>query len=195
MPRRKKIDIGMDIDNDTLSEIEPSKLAKLNVVITGVINKLSIRDSIGHLAYLIFRERDNLNPFLEYIINNHKMDAYVATRTWYYDREIETLSDEEWIRRSIAVCNVLKSNDRKWHDGYGIKSMLFALLLLSLDDTDKEKHLSIICDFARMLQVTDEEMIDLVNVVKYVFQDDTYEVPMNENVASNIYNVLTMYEK
>ena len=73
--------------------------------------------------------------------------------------------------------------------------MLFALLLLSLDDTDKEKHLSIICDFARMLQVTDEEMIDLVNVVKYVFQDDTYEVPMNENVASNIYNVLTMYEK
>ena len=54
--------------------------------------------------------------------------------------------------------------------------ILYALLVVSVDNTDKEKHLSIICDFARMLMITDEEVRDILEMIKILYDRSDSEV-------------------
>lgn len=81
-------------------------------------------------------------------------------------------------------------NDRKEH----FRFIFLSLMVLAVDDTNKEQYLSAVCDFARMLEITDDEMKDVVNVVKYVLQDETFEQPTNEEVKKYFGSVLRIYE-
>lgn len=51
--------------------------------------------------------------------------------------------------------------------------IFWSLMILAVDDTDKEEHLSLICDFAKMLHIKDSEMMDLVQIVRLVFGKET----------------------
>lgn len=48
------------------------------------------------------------------------------------------------------------------------KFIFWAILILTVDSTNKEEHLSLICDFARMLKISDEEMLDIVKVIQII---------------------------
>lgn len=43
--------------------------------------------------------------------------------------------------------------------------IFWALMVLTVDDTDKEKHLSQICDFSRFLEVDEEEMKNITRLI------------------------------
>lgn len=58
----------------------------------------------------------------------------------------------------------------------GYKFVFWALMILTVDKTDAEEHLSLICDFARMLHISDEEMEDMVNVIKMVYHHEKTEI-------------------
>lgn len=54
-----------------------------------------------------------------------------------------------------------------------IKYLIFwALMILTVDDTDKEEHLSLICDFAKMLKVSDEEIMDIVQIIRVIYHKE-----------------------
>lgn len=42
---------------------------------------------------------------------------------------------------------------------------------LAVDRTDYEERLSTVCDFAVMLGISDDEIADIVQVVRYVYRD------------------------
>lgn len=48
--------------------------------------------------------------------------------------------------------------------------MFWSLMILAVDDEDKEEYLSLICDFAKILKISDEEMMDLVRVIRIIYQ-------------------------
>ena len=48
--------------------------------------------------------------------------------------------------------------------------MFWSLMILAVDDEDKEEYLSLICDFAKMLKISDEEMMDLVRIIQMIYQ-------------------------
>lgn len=73
------------------------------------------------------------------------------------------------------------------------KFVFLALLVVAVDDTNRDEHISTICDFARMLEISDEEMMDLINVVKYIFQDESYEKPETK-VLNYFEYVLKIYD-
>lgn len=50
--------------------------------------------------------------------------------------------------------------------------IFWALMILAVDETDKEKNLSLICDFAKMLHIEDYEMMDIVQIVRLVFDKE-----------------------
>lgn len=57
---------------------------------------------------------------------------------------------------------------------YGRYIFIFwALMILAVDDADKEEHLSLICDFAKMLRINDTEMMNMVQIVRLVFNKET----------------------
>lgn len=184
MPRTKIIDTGLEI---VISEEDASKLAKFQVLIDRVSRKINNdeKDLSNYFVSLIYRkigdkEFDNLNEYASII--STKLDSKaiglggISSSKWWMDKPLYI----------IEICEA---------DEYKYSAMFWSLMVLAVDDTDKEKHLSTICDFARMLDVSDEEMMDLVNVVKYVFQDATYQYPKTKDVADFFSKVLTMYER
>ncbi len=50
--------------------------------------------------------------------------------------------------------------------------IFWALMILAVDDTDKEEHLSLICDFAKMLQIGDEEIMYMVQIIRVVYHEE-----------------------
>lgn len=51
--------------------------------------------------------------------------------------------------------------------------IFWALMILAVDDTDKEEHLSLICDFAKLLRINDTEMMDIVQIIRLIFGKET----------------------
>lgn len=54
-----------------------------------------------------------------------------------------------------------------------INFLFWSLMILAVDDTDKEEHLSLICDFAKMLRISDGEMMDIVQIIRLIFGKET----------------------
>ena len=48
--------------------------------------------------------------------------------------------------------------------------IFWALMVLTVDDTNKEEYLSLICDFSRFLGINDEEMIHIVHLLYVAYQ-------------------------
>lgn len=51
--------------------------------------------------------------------------------------------------------------------------IFWALMILAVDGADKEEHLSLICDFAKLLHIKDTKMMDIVQIVRLVFGKET----------------------
>lgn len=69
------------------------------------------------------------------------------------------------------------------------------MLVLTVDKTDEEEKLSLICDFSRMLKISDEEMMDILQVIKVIYHEQqegfdfkTERVPYIFSRILNLYN-------
>lgn len=49
--------------------------------------------------------------------------------------------------------------------------IFWSMMILVLDKTDLEKHLSIICDFAQLIKISDEEIEEILQVVLFALGD------------------------
>lgn len=72
--------------------------------------------------------------------------------------------------------------------------IFWSLFVLAVDKTDFEEKLSMICDFAKMLQISDEEVMDIVMVIKYIFREETSPKFVSEDIPEIFGEVLKMYE-
>lgn len=73
------------------------------------------------------------------------------------------------------------------------KFIFWSLMILSVENESSDEQLSLICDFARMLRITDDELLDITYTIKcvynkveeeYVFKTDT--IP---SVLGNLFNL------
>lgn len=72
----------------------------------------------------------------------------------------------------------------------GYTFIFWALMILAVDDTDKEEHLSTICDFATMLGIDATEMTDMINLIKYIFKYEKYEPLKTRSIKACFDSVL-----
>lgn len=76
----------------------------------------------------------------------------------------------------------------------GYKFIFWALMVLTVDQSDAEEHLSLICDLANMLHITDDEFEDIIQVVKIVCNGSVSEYKFKSEKVSKIFNgVLSQY--
>ena len=57
----------------------------------------------------------------------------------------------------------------------GCRLVFWALMVLTVDESDAEKHLDLICNLAEMLCITDDELEDIVQLVKAAYSEATPE--------------------
>lgn len=76
----------------------------------------------------------------------------------------------------------------------GYKFIFWALMILTVDQSDAEEHLSLICDLANMLHITDDEFEDIIQVVKTVCNGSMSEYIFKSEKVSEIFSdVLSKY--
>lgn len=125
---------------------------------------------------LIF-DYNKCNEYAKKIIENSNL--YIRSRPFGADNiwekeypDIKLFSDMktkiEASKLFIQLCR------EKKHKEEGFKFIFWSLMILAVDKYNADEYLSIICDFAEMLQITDEEFEDIVYQVKETYSGSKY---------------------
>lgn len=76
----------------------------------------------------------------------------------------------------------------------GLLFIFWSLMILAVDETDKEDYLSLICDFAEMLKIRDVEMMDLVQIIRAICHMEGNKNIKTKSVEALFRNVIERYE-
>lgn len=63
-------------------------------------------------------------------------------------------------------------------------------MILAVDKTDAEKHLSVICNFCVMFGITETEFEDLIHVVKEILHEETIGYRYKSETVQSIFGSL-----
>ena len=76
----------------------------------------------------------------------------------------------------------------------GYKFIFWSLMILAVDKSNEDEHISLICNFAKMLHITDQEIADMIYVVKLIFNkvDSSYDF-QSDTVVQIFGNILNKY--
>lgn len=72
----------------------------------------------------------------------------------------------------------------------GYKFIFWALMILTVEKTDAEEHLALICDFAKMFRITEDEFEDIIQCIKIVYNEVTTEYVFKSETVPSILGVL-----
>ena len=76
------------------------------------------------------------------------------------------------------------------------KFIFWAMFILAVDKKDAEEKLSLICDFARMLNISDDEIMYIFMVIKSVINQKNYEEEfLKEGKLGEVNNVRNIFSK
>lgn len=130
----------------------------------------------GNKALELIYDYEKCNDYAKIILNNYTLvfwikDERVEGDEWVEDMFFRNEREKfESAKRFIQLCR------KEEHNGEGYKFIFWALMILTVDKTDAEEHLALICDFAKMLRITKDEFKDIIEFVKrvYCYSDDNY---------------------
>lgn len=127
------------------------------------------------------------NSYIEIILNDD-------TEKSNWDKQFPNIErfDDGKQKIDAGTALVRKLNSPQKEEAY--KFIFWSLMVLAVDDKNKDEYLSLICDYARMFKISDDEMKDMVNVIKFIFQDKTAQPIKTGNVLSIFGTVLQMYK-
>lgn len=128
------------------------------------------------------------------LLSENRLNKYVT----YEDKEnfLHKYEDLEYklkeIKEFIEDFEYPSSYCRK--NGIKYQFIFWTLMVLTVDDTDKEEHLSLICDFAKMLEVSDEEIMDIVQIIRVIYHKEEAGFKLRSyDVRECFKNLLSQY--
>lgn len=170
----------------------------------GNINIVNCKDSERFGEYI----SNCLNPALELIFDYNQVNEYGKiimehsrlclndysnTDRWTPVYRNENLTD---LRIKIDASKEFVKFCREEDEGEEYKFIFWALLMLTVDKKDYENKLSAICDFASMLEITDEEIESIIIVIKLILHENVElnEYEFDTDVYDAFSNVINWYE-
>lgn len=91
-------------------------------------------------------------------------------------------------KKLVQLCRDSENTDERY------KFIFWALMILTVDKTDAEEHLALICDFAKMFGITEDEFEDIIQCIKIVYNEVTTEyVFKSETVRSTFGSLCDLY--
>lgn len=166
-----------------------SSFLRAMMVLTQTENK-----NIQTPLFMVFSP-ETLNDYSLKICNTATFEL-VGSNDTYEDPWVSkygTVSFKEAKTKIEAAKDFVKycRDDQNRPEAY--KFIFWSLMILSVENESSDEQLSLICDFARMLRITDDELLDITYTIKcvynkveeeYVFKTDT--IP---SVLGNLFNL------
>lgn len=74
------------------------------------------------------------------------------------------------------------------------KFIFWSLLILTVDKNNAQKYLSLVCDFAKMLKITNEEFEDIIHAIKCIYNEVHEEyIFKSESIPSVLGGIFDLY--
>ena len=133
-----------------------------------------IEDTVNSSLAMVF-DYDKLNDYGKVIFERSRLYVYSRTNeiteVWSEQYpDISAFKDHKYKIEAAKGFIKYCKNDQNRQEAY--KFVFWAMMVLTVDKTDAAKHLSLICDFARMLKISDDEMNDILMVIKAIYQEE-----------------------
>ena len=72
--------------------------------------------------------------------------------------------------------------------------MFWSLIILTFDNNRAEEHLSLICDFAKLLNITNDEFEDIIYVIKIIYNEVDEKYTFKSKLIPDIFNSILNLE-
>lgn len=154
-------------------------------------------NSTGNTALALIYDYDKCNEYAKVIMDKSTLvfntSDDVITDLW--KRDYPTYGEFKDAKRRIDASKKLIQLCRNTiNSTEGYKFVFWALMILTVDKTDAEDHLALICDFAKMLRITEDEFEDIIQTIKIVYNEVTTEyVFKSENIPSVLGSLFNIY--
>lgn len=161
------------------------KIAKFETMIRNINNLIkkemglirAWRTSLGigvnkNYSLSMIYDYDKLNEYGKIIMQNAKIRLTSGgdgnLDVWASKYEIRENLKKPTVRIAAAedFAKCCRENENKTE---GYKFIFWALMILTVDKTNAEEHLSMICDFSKMLQISDDELEDIVTIIERIY--------------------------
>ena len=125
--------------------------------------------SSGNTALALIYDYNKCNDYAKVIMDKSTLDDRF-TELW--KRDYPTYGEFKDSKRTIEASKKFVQICRKTENAdEGYKFIFWALMILTVDKSDAENHLALICDFAKMLRITEDEFEDIIWTVKVVYNE------------------------
>ena len=139
-----------------------------------------VDNSAGNTTLALIYDYGKCNDYAKVIMDKSTLVFNTSydrtTDLWKRDypsyNEFEFMDAKTRIEASKKFLQLCR-NTENTNEGY--KFIFWALMILTVDKTDAEEHLALICDFAKMLRITEDEFEDIIQTVKIVYNELTTE--------------------
>lgn len=138
----------------------------------------------------IIFDYDTCNKYAKKIIENTDI-VLSSGPARYYNPWVIEFGDTKIPENKIEAAKVFIKyckDGQNINEGY--KFIFWSLMILTVDKYNAEKYLSAICDFAVMLEISEEEFEDIIHVVKGIFEEDNMYHYKTERVPSIFENII-----
>lgn len=151
---------------------EKESVEQFEKLIDEIRNNLCAESGQMNLGMIFDFQR--LNQFGKAIINRVCSDSY------------RYISGSEMNERRKAAENFKAKCQRGDCDRY--EFIFWALMVLKVDDTDKETYFSLICEFAGYLEISEEEMLNIIRLTDVIYNKNDKKkertVPMEKIISA-----------
>ncbi|MCM1264455.1 MAG: hypothetical protein NC313_17220 [Butyrivibrio sp.] len=107
----------------------------------------------------------NIDGDIHVMVTSGNLDIMKKKLLNYEDEVFKVNKAKEFAELFGMEIDVFKVRRRERY----LTFMFWALMILAVDDMDKEEHLASVCDLAKIWKIADEIMLDIVQIIRIVY--------------------------
>lgn len=152
--------------------------------------KIFENTNLEFITYTSKKEIQNIEKVLLYFYDRGKWnDQYSDIKLF---NNIKTRLEAA---KSFIKYRTIEDAANKYCDGDNLKEsyrfIFWSLFILTVDKTNAEEYLSTICDFAKMLKITDEDFKSIIDLIKCIYnrEGNLYDNSVSDDFYASFHNL------
>lgn len=174
------------------------RMAKYETMIEDINSNISEGSSTGNTALALIYDYEKCNEYAKVIMDKStlRFSGHFFNLTDLWKVDYSTYDEFKDPKRRIEASKKLVQLGRMTVNvTERYKFIFWALMILTVEKTDAEEHLALICDFAKMFGITEDEFEDIIQVIKIVYNEVTTEYEFKSDDVQSVFEPLfNMYD-
>lgn len=187
---KEKVNSFFSVISDTVGQsiIEQKDIEEIEIAIDDIEDKNIKKNMYRNLSMLLIYDYDKLNEYGKIILKESSL-GLTEWENKYNENNLKNMRIKiKAAKEFIELCRI--QDNKK----YAYNFIFWSMMVMSVDKYDQENNLSLICDFARMLKISEGEILDILHVIKKIYrkEDKGYTFKTKE-ISQYFRGVLNLY--